>query len=99
MTGRTPGLMEIEGSSFIEMNQKDADRMGIADGEKIRVSSRRGSITTSARVKTRVNEGETWMPFHFPDGNANWLTNAALDPKCRIPEYKVCAVRIEKISG
>ncbi|MCI2131737.1 MAG: formate dehydrogenase subunit alpha [Eubacterium sp.] len=99
MTGRTPGLMEIEGSSFIEMNEKDADRLGIANGEKIRVSSRRGSVTTSARVGTRVNEGETWMPFHFPDGNANWLTNAALDPKCRIPEYKVCAVRIEKMSG
>ena len=37
------------------------------------------------------------MPFHFPDGNANWLTNAALDKFCRIPEYKVCAIRVEKI--
>ena len=39
-----------------------------------------------------------WMPFHFPDGNANWLTNAALDKFCRIPEYKVCAIKIEKIT-
>lgn len=97
MTGRTPGLMEIEGKSFIEMNEADAARLGIRDGELVRASSRRGSITTTARVGTKVSPGETWMPFHFPDGNANWLTNAALDKFCRIPEYKVCAIRVEKI--
>ena len=48
------------------------------------------------RVGTKVSKGESWMPFHFPDGNANWLTNAALDKYARIPEYKVCAIRIEK---
>ncbi len=98
MTGRTPGLMEIEGKSFIEVNEADAARAGIQDGELIRASSRRGSILTTARVGTKVSKGETWMPFHFPDGNANWLTHAALDPFCRIPEYKVCAIKIEKIS-
>ena len=98
MTGRTPGLMEIEGKSFIEMNEEDAARLGIQDGELVRATSRRGSIQTTARVGTKVSPGETWMPFHFPDGNANWLTNAALDKFCRIPEYKVCAIRVEKIS-
>lgn len=97
MTGRTPGLMEREGHSFIELNDEDAARMGIANGEKIRVSSRRGTLTTTARVGEKVSPGETWMPFHFPDGNANILTNAALDKYARIPEYKVCAVKIEKI--
>jgi formate dehydrogenase major subunit len=97
MTGRTPGLMEIEGKSFIEMNEVDAARLGIEDGELVQASSRRGSIQTTARVGTKVSEGETWMPFHFPDGNANWLTNAALDKFCRIPEYKVCAIKVEKI--
>ena len=97
MTGRTPGLMEIEGNSFIEMNEADANLLGISNGELVRASSRRGSILTTARVGTKVSKGETWMPFHFPDGNANWLTNAALDQFCRIPEYKVCAIRIEKI--
>ena len=97
MTGKTPGLMEKEGSSFIEMNTEDAARLSIVNGEKVRVSSRRGSIISTARVGEKVSPKETWMPFHFPDGNANVLTNAALDKYARIPEYKVCAIKIEKI--
>ena len=96
MTGKTPELMEIAGKSFIEMNIVDADRLGIKDGDRVRCSSRRGSIETTARVGTKTSPGESWMPFHFPDGNANWLTNAALDKFARIPEYKVCAIKIEK---
>lgn len=96
MTGRTKGLMEIEGASFIEMNEKDAARLGIQDGDTVKASSRRGAIETTARVGTKVGEGETWMPFHFVKGNANWLTNAALDKFARIPEYKVCAIKVEK---
>jgi formate dehydrogenase major subunit len=96
MTGRTPGLMEIEGKSFIEMNIEDAARLGIANGDRVKVSSRRGQIETTARVGEKTSPGESWMPFHFPDGNANWLTNAALDKYARIPEYKVCAIKIEK---
>lgn len=96
MTGRTPELMEIEGKSFIEMNIEDAEALGIANGDRVKVSSRRGRIESTARVGTKVNKGETWMPFHFPDGNCNWLTNAALDKYARIPEYKVCAIKVEK---
>ena len=96
MTGRTPELMEIEGKSFIEMNIQDAEKLGVADGDRVKISSRRGSIESTARVGTKTSPGETWMPFHFPDGNANWLTNAALDKYARIPEYNVCAVKIEK---
>ena len=97
MTGRAPGLNEIAGEGFIEVNFKDAEKLGISNGEKIRVSSRRGSITAAARVGRKVSEGETWMPFHFEDSPANVLTNAALDEFARIPEFKVCAVRLEKI--
>ena len=96
MTGKTPGLMEKAGHSFIEMNTEDAARLGVADGEKVRVTSRRGTLITTARVGEKVSPKETWMPFHFPDGNANILTNAALDKYARIPEYKVCAVKVEK---
>lgn len=96
MTGKTPGLMEKEGHSFIEINTEDAARLGIENGGKVKVSSRRGSIISTARVGEKVSPGETWMPFHFPDGNANVLTNAALDKYARIPEYKVCAIRVEK---
>ena len=96
MTGKTPELMEIEGKSFIEMNEEDAAELGIKNGDRVRLTSRRGQIESIARVGNKVSKGESWMPFHFPDGNANWLTNAALDKYARIPEYKVCAIRIEK---
>ena len=98
MTARAPGLMEIAGEGFIELNYKDAERLHIANGERVRVSSRRGTITATARVGRKVSEGESWMPFHFPDSPVNRLTNAALDEFARIPEYKVCAVRVEKLS-
>jgi formate dehydrogenase major subunit len=97
MTGRTPGLMEISGNSFVEINSEDAKALHIVNGERVRVRSRRGEITSEARVSEKTSPGECWMPFHFPDGDANWLTNAALDTFARIPEYKVCACRIEKI--
>ena len=64
----------------------------------MQVSSRRGSITATARIGRKVSEGESWMPFHFPDSPVNCLTNAALDEFARIPEYKVCAVRVEKLA-
>jgi formate dehydrogenase major subunit len=97
MTARAPGLMEIAGEGFIEVNFKDAEKIGFKNGDKIRVTSRRGSITATARVGRKCSEGETWMPFHFPDSPANVLTNAALDEFARIPEFKVCAVRLEKL--
>ena len=96
MTGRTEGLNRIDGSSFIEVNSADAAATGIVDGDRVRVSSRRGSIESTARVSGKTNPGQVWMPFHFQDGNANWLTNAALDNVSATPEYKVCAVRVEK---
>ena len=99
MTGRTPGLMDLSGEGFIEVNYRDADRLNIKNGERIRVSSRRGEITATARVGRKVSQGETWMPFHFEDSPVNILTNAALDEYARIPEYKVCAVRLDKIEG
>ena len=99
MTGREDGINEISNSSFIELNTEDAKKAGIEDGEWIRVSSRRSAIRSQARVSDKTNPGECWMPFHFLDGNANWLTNGALDSIAKAPEYKVCAVRIDKLKG
>ena len=96
MTGRTRGLDEIAGSSFIELHSQDAEALGVADGDRVRVTSRRGQVETTARVSGKTNPGETWMPFHFQDANSNWLTIAALDRVSKAPEYKVCAVRVEK---
>lgn len=96
MTMRSEGLKEIAGEGFIEIHYKDAKRLGIMDGERITVRSRRGRISTRARVGRKVSEGETWMPFHFPDSPVNRITNAVLDEYARIPEYKVCAIALEK---
>ncbi len=97
MTGRSEGLGAIANSSFIEMNTQDAEQLGIADGDRVSVASRRGSIETQARVSEKTLPGVTWMPFHFEDGNSNWLTIAALDKVARAPEYKVCAIKVEKL--
>ena len=97
MTLRVPGLVEIEGEGFIEVNREDARRLGIADGERVIVRSRRGTIDAAARVGEKVFPGETWMPFHFPDAPVNRVTNAVFDEFACIPEYKVCAVALEKM--
>ena len=61
----------------------------------MRVSSRRGEVEAEARVTREVPEGTIFMTFHFVEANANVLTNPELDPAAKIPEYKVCAVRVE----
>jgi predicted molibdopterin-dependent oxidoreductase YjgC len=66
------------------------------DGEQVNVSSRRGSITLPVLVTDRINRGVTFIPFHYKEAAANLLTNDALDPDCKIPEAKVCAVKVEK---
>ncbi len=96
MTARTAGVNQIADSSFIELHTRDAADLGVEDGDRVRVTSRRGQIETTARVSDKTNPGQTWMPFHFQDGNSNWLTIAALDRVSKAPEYKVCAIRVEK---
>lgn len=97
MTGKTEGINEIAGGSFIELNTADADNLGIADGEMVSISSRRGEIQAEARVSDKTNKGECWMPLHYLEGNCNWLTSDALDSISSTPEYKVCAVKVSKI--
>jgi len=81
----------------IELNPEDAERLGICDGDNVRVTSRRGSIEIGARVTERVGQGTTFLAFHYREAPANRLTIAALDPVAKIPELKVCAVKIEPI--
>ena len=97
ITGRSKGLMDLSGEGYIEINKTDADDRSISDGDTVKVKSRRGEITTKARVGRKVKTGETWMPFHFSDSPVNYITNPALDDIARIPEYKVCAVEVEKL--
>ena len=97
MTDKTEGLNIIAGESFIEINTEDAEKLGIVDGEMVAISSRRGSIEAKAVVSDKTRPGETWMPFHYIEGGANWLTNDALDSISSTPEYKVCAVKVSKL--
>ena len=66
------------------------------DGDRVTVTSRRGSIVLPARVADRVDRGVVFIPFHFWEAAANVLTNPASDPTAGIPEFKVCSVRMER---
>jgi predicted molibdopterin-dependent oxidoreductase YjgC len=96
MTRRSPKLEREAPEPYVELNTEDARSMDIRDGERVRVTSRRGEIALSARVTDRIVMGTVFIPFHYAEAAANRLTNAALDPVSKIPELKVCAVRIEK---
>ena len=80
----------------MEINPGDASALGIADGEVVKVISRRGEISAKAKVTEVSPAGVVSMNFHFAESPANMLTNPALDPVAKIPEYKVCAVKIKK---
>lgn len=95
MTRKTSAIEAIASQPYVEMNSEDARRLSISDGQKIRVSSRRGSIETTARFTDKTLKGMVFIPFHFKEAAANVLTNTATDPVCKIPELKVCAVKIE----
>jgi predicted molibdopterin-dependent oxidoreductase YjgC len=97
MTRRSEGLLAVYDKSLVEINPLDAEKIGIDDETKIRVSSRRGSVQAHAWLTDRVPPGMIFANFHFPDTPTNELTIAALDPVAKIPEYKVCAVRVELI--
>jgi formate dehydrogenase major subunit/formate dehydrogenase alpha subunit len=95
MTRRSKGLLEIYPQALIEVNENDAAKLGLNGNNRVRVSSRRGSIEAEALVTDRVPPGMVYANFHFPEASANELTIAALDPVAKIPEYKVCAVKVE----
>jgi formate dehydrogenase major subunit len=97
MTGVSPSLQKEAEGSYMEINPFDAAELGIEEGEFVKVVSRRGEIETRARLTFGVGRKVVFIPFHFVEGAANVLTHTALDPVAKIPEYKVGAVRVEKI--
>ena len=97
MTMKTPGLNERAPECFVEIAGEDARALGVGDGELVNVGSRRGEITARAVVSGMTARGTVFLPFHFAEAAANRLTSAfPLDPVAKIPEFKVCAVRIAK---
>ena len=96
MTRKVKGLNVMRGEELVEINPGDASALGIADGEMVKVTSRRGEVVAKAKVTEVSPAGVVSMDFHFAESPANMLTNPALDPVSKIPELKVCAVRVEK---
>jgi predicted molibdopterin-dependent oxidoreductase YjgC len=96
MTRRSEGLLAVYPESLVEISPEDAARLEVKDGLTLRITSRRGEMVARAVVTERVSPGVIFANFHFPgQQNVNNLTIAALDPVAKIPEYKVCAVRVQ----
>jgi formate dehydrogenase alpha subunit len=96
MSRRSPFLHREAEGAYAEIHPEDAQMSGIREGDRIRLASRRGAIVTKARISRRVTKGSIFAPFHFTEARANILTNPVLDPVSKIPEFKVCAVKMEK---
>jgi len=94
MTRKTKGLNERAPENFIEVSPEDAKTYALTDGAKITIASRRGQIEAVVKISEKMVAGTIFMPFHFAESAANKLTNTALDPVCKIPELKVCAVKL-----
>jgi predicted molibdopterin-dependent oxidoreductase YjgC len=97
MTGRVPGIMELVPEELLEISARDAEALSIKSGEWIRVASRRGEVTVRAKVTERSQPGNVFLTFHFRNALTNILTSEHRDPITGTPEYKSCAVRIEKV--
>jgi assimilatory nitrate reductase catalytic subunit len=92
-------LVEAEPEVFAEIHPRVAAQLGIADGRPVRLATARGSMVLPARVTADVRPDTVFVPFHFGgDGSVNELTNDALDPVSRMPEFKVCAVGLTAAS-
>ena len=98
LTRRAQGLAAIYPEGLMEMHPEDAARAGVANGEMVQVASRRGQVNVKADVTDKIQPGVVFMTFHFPESAANFLTNPALDPVAKIPEFKACAVKVNRIS-
>ena len=96
MTMKSEGLNEMAPECFVEISSEDATSYELEDGDKVKIASRRGEIEARATISEKAVEGTLFLPFHYANAPVNKLTNAALDPIAKIPEYKVCAIRIEK---
>ena len=98
MTRRVEGLEILNSRELVNINPEDASRLNISDGEEVHISSRRGDFNVEALVTGKCPPGVVSMTFHFYETPTNVLTNSAIDPVAKIPETKVCAVRIKKMN-
>jgi formate dehydrogenase major subunit len=97
MTRRAKALDALEPEAFVEVHPEDCRTLGVTTGDWVRVSSRRGAVTVRVREGEATHPGSVFMAFHFREAAANLLTTDALDPVGKIPEFKYCAVRVERV--
>ena len=97
MTRKVAGLNELRKHEVVRINPKDAADLGVEEGEVVKIISRRGEITAPVKITDKSPPGVIAMTFHFAESPTNVITNSAFDPIAKIPETKVCAVRIEKL--
>ena len=98
MTRRSFALDARESTPIVELNPADAAELGVEDGDAVQVSSRRGEIRIAVRLSNRVARKQVFIPMHYREAAVNLLTNPALDPYAHIPEFKVCAVAVARVS-
>jgi formate dehydrogenase alpha subunit len=96
MTRKSAAVNQVSPTGYVEIHPEDAEKLGIADGDQVEVSTIRGKVSTLAKVTNNIEKSWLFMPFHFSEGPANMLTIDALDPLAKIPEYKACAAAIKK---
>jgi formate dehydrogenase alpha subunit len=96
MTRRCGRINDCFPEGFMEMHPADAQKLGLQTGDAVKVTSRRGEIETKVKVVDRTAPGTVFLSFHYSESPVNVLTNPAMCPTAKIPEYKVCAVRVEK---
>lgn len=97
MTGADKSMKNLYDHDPVEINPVDAQKLDLEDGEQVWVKSRRGKIKAPVRITERSPEGLVFMAFHSPSTKTNLITNSACDPITKTPEFKYCAVKIEKI--
>lgn len=97
ITRHIPHLMKLKDRAYIELHPEDAALYDISDGDSVEIKSRRGMSVAAAKITDTVMKGAAFVPFHFSDSPINFVTNDALDPVSKTPEYKVCAVSIKKL--
>jgi predicted molibdopterin-dependent oxidoreductase YjgC len=95
---RSKTLDTLVPEGYVEIHPEDAEELRIKENDNVQIESRRGKIVTKAKITDRVVKGSVFTPFHFKEAAANILTNDAMDPVAKIPEYKVAAVRISRVT-
>jgi formate dehydrogenase major subunit len=97
MTRRVATIERKAGEAYVEIHPSDGRKLGVANGDLVQVQSRRGKVQIKARLTRSVSPGTVFIPMHYREAAANVITNDVLDPSVKIPELKVCAVRIEAL--